>query len=243
MEASQYLALLGLWIAGIVAPGPDVLMILRNASLGSRTAGVLTAVGVMTGNLVWITLSLTGVTVLLSQAETAQRLIQVAGALFLGWLGVSGIRAGLLARSAPAPVPTASGDRAGGGTEGGTGDAAEGGTEGGPFPEGATYLRSRAVTPGRGFVLGLVTNLSNAKAIIFFVALFANVVPVGALWWETALVFVLLVSVGLAWFAAVAWVGSVESLAARFRRHGAAVELAAGALFLALALGLLLAAL
>ena len=69
MEAPQYLALLGLWIAGIVAPGPDVLVILRNASLGSRAAGVLTAVGVMTGNLVWITLSLTGVTVLIGRAD------------------------------------------------------------------------------------------------------------------------------------------------------------------------------
>lgn len=88
-----------------------------------------------------------------------------------------------------------------------------------------------------------MTNLSNAKAIIFFVALFANVVPAGARWWETALVLVLLVGVGLAWFTAVAWVGSVERLAAGFRRHGAAVELVAGGLFLVLALGLLLAAL
>ena len=225
MEASQYLALLGLWIAGIVAPGPDVLVILRNASLGSRAAGVLTAVGVMTGNLVWITLSLTGVTVLIGQADTLQRLIQVAGALFLGWLGVSGIRAGLAARAVPDRVPSA----AGGGP--------------GSVPGEPQVPPGRSVTPGRAFVLGLVTNLSNAKAIIFFVALFANVVPVGALWWEAALVFALLVAVGLAWFTAVAWVGSVERLAAGFRRHGAAVELAAGVLFLVLALGLLLSAL
>ncbi|MFI7495231.1 LysE family translocator [Kocuria sp. M4R2S49] len=225
MEASQYLALLGLWIAGIVAPGPDVLVILRNASLGSRAAGVLTAVGVMTGNLVWITLSLTGVTVLIGQADTVQRIIQVAGALFLGWLGVNGIRAGLVARAAPARVPSA----AGGGP--------------GAVPEEPKAPPGGRVTPGRGFVLGLVTNLSNAKAIIFFVALFANVVPAGALWWETALVFALLVAVGLAWFTAVAWVGSVQRLAAGFRRHGAAVELAAGMLFLVLALGLLLSAL
>lgn len=225
MEASQYLALLGLWIAGIVAPGPDVLVILRNASLGSRAAGVLTALGVMAGNLVWITLSLTGVTVLIGQADTAQRIIQVAGALFLGWLGVSGIRAGLTARALPDRVPTT----AGGGAGTVPGEP--------PAPAG------RAVTPGRGFLLGLVTNLSNAKAIIFFVALFANVVPAGARWWETALVFALLVAVGLAWFSAVAWVGSVQRLAAGFRRHGAAVEFAAGVLFLVLALGLLVTAL
>ncbi|MFF0990360.1 LysE family translocator [Kocuria nitroreducens] len=225
MEASQYLALLGLWIAGIVAPGPDVLVILRNASLGSRAAGVLTAVGVMTGNLVWITLSLTGVTVLIGQADTLQRVIQVAGALFLGWLGVSGIRAGLAGRAVPDRVPSA----AGGGP--------------GAVPGEPAVPTDRTVTPGRGFVLGLVTNLSNAKAIIFFVALFANVVPAGALWWETVLVFALLVAVGLAWFTAVAWVGSVQRLAAGFRRHGAAVELAAGVLFLVLALGLLLSTL
>jgi threonine efflux protein len=180
---------------------------------------------VMTGNLVWITLSLTGVTVLIGQADTLQRLIQVAGALFLGWLGVSGIRAGLAARAVPDRVPSA----AGGGP--------------GSVPGEPQAPPGRSVTPGRAFVLGLVTNLSNAKAIIFFVALFANVVPVGALWWEAALVFALLVAVGLAWFTAVAWVGSVERLAAGFRRHGAAVELAAGVLFLVLALGLLLSAL
>ncbi|WP_277552125.1 LysE family translocator [Kocuria oceani] len=234
MEVSQYLALLGLWIAGIVAPGPDVLVILRNSSLGSRTAGVLTAVGVMTGNLVWITLSLTGVTVLISQADTVQRLIQVAGALFLGWLGVSGIRAGLAAGTAPAAVPA--------------GGAPPTGPAPSTVPPGAVPLpgavpRGRAPGPARAFVLGLVTNLSNAKAIIFFVALFANVVPAGARWWETALVFVLLVAVGLAWFTAVAWMGSVERLAVTFRRHGAAVELASGALFLVLALALLVSAL
>ncbi|MGX5356734.1 LysE family translocator [Kocuria sp. KH4] len=223
MEVSQYLALLGVWIAGIVAPGPDVLVILRSSSLGSRAAGVLTAVGVMTGNLVWITLSLTGVTVLISQADTVQRLIQVAGALFLGWLGVSGVRAGLAARAVPAAVPA----------------GAAGSTV--PLPGGAP--RGGAPGPARAFVLGLVTNLSNAKAVVFFVALFANVVPAGARWWETALVFVLLVAVGLAWFTAVAWMGSVERLAAAFRRHGAAVELAAGALFLVLALALLVSAL
>ena len=226
MEVSQYLALLGLWIAGIVAPGPDVLVILRNASLGSRAAGVLTAVGVMTGNLVWITLSLTGVTVLIGGADTVQRLIQVAGALFLGWMGVGGIRAGLAARAASAAVATTTGGR----------------SQGEVLPD-ETAPPGRTVTPGRGFVLGLVTNLSNAKAIVFFVALFANVVPAGARWWETALVFVLLVAVGLAWFTAVAWVGSVQRLAAGFRRHGAAVELASGVLFLVLALGLLTTAL
>ncbi len=229
MEASQYLALLGLWIAGIVSPGPDVLVVLRNASLGSRRAGVLTAAGVMTGNLLWIGLSLTGVTVLIAGAEPLQRLLQVGGALFLGWLGIGGVRAGLAAR-VPARA-AGSGSPPVGRDPGGEPDPLRGGS--GP---------SRDLAPGRAFVLGLVTNLSNAKAIVFFVALFANVVPAGARWWETALVYVLLVAVGLGWFTAVAWAGSVERLAAAFRRRAAAVELAAGVLFLVLAVALLLGA-
>jgi threonine/homoserine/homoserine lactone efflux protein len=224
MELSQYLALLGLWIAGIAAPGPDVLVILRSSSLGSRRAGVLTAVGVMTGNLLWITLSLTGVTVLIGQDGTVQRVLQVAGALFLGWLGVGGVRAGLAARTrVPAGARTGSADGAGAG-----------------LPQSSP---GRAPTPARAFGLGLVTNLSNPKAIVFFVALFANVVPAGARWWESLFVLVLLLAVGLAWFTAVAWTGSVERLAAGFRRRGAAVELGSGALFLALAVGLLVGAL
>ena len=51
MTGAQYAALLGLWIAGIVVPGPDVFVILRNAFLSSRRNAVFTALGVMLGNL------------------------------------------------------------------------------------------------------------------------------------------------------------------------------------------------
>ena len=45
MTAAQYAALLGLWIAGIISPGPDVLVILRNAFLTTRGKAMLTAAG------------------------------------------------------------------------------------------------------------------------------------------------------------------------------------------------------
>ena len=58
MTSAQYAALLGLWIAGIVVPGPDIFVILRNAFLSSRPSAVFTALGVMVGNFAWIALSL-----------------------------------------------------------------------------------------------------------------------------------------------------------------------------------------
>ena len=101
MSTTQYLALLGLWVAGIVSPGPDILVILRNAFLSSRGKAMLTALGVMIGNIIWITLSLTGVTVVINQNEVLKLSIQIAGALFLAWLGYGSIRSALAAKTAP----------------------------------------------------------------------------------------------------------------------------------------------
>ena len=53
----------------------------------------------------------------------------------------------------------------------------------------------------------------------------------------------LLFLVGLAWFCAVAWFGSVPALAARFQAHATGVELAAGVVFVVVAAALLLEAL
>ena len=106
MSPTQYLALLGLWLAGIVTPGPDILVILRNAFLSSRGKAMLTALGVMIGNVAWITLSLTGVTVVINQNHVLKLVIQVGGALFLAWLGYGSLRSALAART-PARRPVA----------------------------------------------------------------------------------------------------------------------------------------
>lgn len=264
MSLTQYLALLGLWIAGIVAPGPDILVILRNAFLSSRGRAMLTALGVMLGNVVWITLSLTGVTVVINQNQVLRLVIQVGGALFLAWLGYASLRSAAAARPRPAvpagggpsaPAPSASGTRGPtGGTERvpgrGPGEvapsptvAAGGRVPGAASPVGGSMLGARGLTGPRAVLQGIVTNLSNAKAIVFFVALFATVVPAHARWWESLLVAGLLFLVGSAWFCAVAWFGSVPALAARFQAHSAAVETAAGAVFVVVAAVLLLEAL
>ena len=90
---------------------------------------------------------------------------------------------------------------------------------------------------------GTVTNLANAKAVVFFVALFGSVVPAGILWWEALAVLGMMVAVGLAWFLAVAWAGSIPALARRFQARTAEVEIVSGVVFALVAVGLLVEAL
>ena len=100
MSGAQYAALLGLWVAGIVIPGPDIFLILRNAFLSTRRNALFTALGIMVGNATWITLSLMGVTVLISGNNVLKLVVQIAGALFLARMGYGSLRGGLAERTA-----------------------------------------------------------------------------------------------------------------------------------------------
>ena len=249
MTAAQYAALLGLWIAGIISPGPDVLLILRNAFLTTRGMAMLTAVGVMIGNLMWITLSLTGVTLVINSNHVLKLVIQIAGALFLARMGYGSLRAGLATRalnragtgsSTPADSDASVDSTGRTGSGGPTDPGMPVGTLGGPaFSKAGGLLGTRNLTAGKALLQGTITNLANAKAIVFFIALFATVVPADILWWEGLIALALLMAVGLAWFLAVAWFGSVPALARRFQARSAEVEIVAGVVFLLVAVLLL----
>jgi threonine/homoserine/homoserine lactone efflux protein len=75
----------------IVIPGPDMALVTRNAlSYGRRTAA-LTALGVGLGILGWALASAVGVAVLLERSAIAFSLLKLAGAVYLGYIGVRGL--------------------------------------------------------------------------------------------------------------------------------------------------------
>ena len=82
------------WGAAIAMPGPDVLLILR-LGVRERRAAVLAALGVMAGNVVWITASVLGMGALLAAVPSLLPAIQLAGSAVLIWLGVLSARGGL----------------------------------------------------------------------------------------------------------------------------------------------------
>ena len=76
----------------IVAPGPDMALVGRNALFGGRRAGVYTSVGVVLGLAVWSLAASGGVAALLRKSEPAFITLKVVGAVYLVWLGIQALR-------------------------------------------------------------------------------------------------------------------------------------------------------
>jgi threonine/homoserine/homoserine lactone efflux protein len=72
----------------IATPGPDTALIIRNALAAGPRASTMSALGVAVGTLVWVTGSAVGVGVLLERSSTAFTILKLAGAAYLGYLGL-----------------------------------------------------------------------------------------------------------------------------------------------------------
>ena len=70
----------------IVTPGPETALTVRNALFGRRS-GILTAVGVGTGQLAWALLTACGVASVLAAHQGALTVLRLAGAAYLVGLG------------------------------------------------------------------------------------------------------------------------------------------------------------
>lgn len=92
MEGTLQFLLIVLFLE--VTPGPAVLMILYQSSLGMRH--VLASVGgLLTANVVWITLVATGLGLIITQSPRLYELLKIGGALYLIYLGYKIIRFGI----------------------------------------------------------------------------------------------------------------------------------------------------
>jgi len=77
----------------IVAPGPDMALVTKNAVLHGRRAALGTALGVNAGLIVWTVASALGVAALLRASAVAFTVLKVLGAAYLIWLGLQALRA------------------------------------------------------------------------------------------------------------------------------------------------------
>lgn len=214
--ASEFAALLAVWIAAIVSPGPDLVQIIRLGSR-SRTAGIWGAAGIMTGNTLWICGSLLGLSALINAYPGVLTVLQLLGGSYLLWMGVGAVRGGLATRrQAAVPVPVIAG----------TADAAHE-----PSPDAASTSAARA------WWTGVTTNLANPKAILFFGAVFAQFIrpEMGAA--GAAVIAVVLVLTGLLWF--IGFALAVGVMAKKLVRNSTLIDVVTGVVFVALALFML----
>jgi threonine/homoserine/homoserine lactone efflux protein len=143
----------------LLVPGPDLMLMLKNAAKGGRSGARWTATGIMVGNTIVATGAALGVTALLLSFSGVFTAVKIAGGIYLLFLGVQAFRSYLRLRR-EAKDKAAEAARAGEDAEPATG---------------AIELVS-AVTPtssrGRSFRQGLLSNLLNPKLAAFYLSLF-----------------------------------------------------------------------
>jgi threonine/homoserine/homoserine lactone efflux protein len=71
---------------GLFSPGPNIMAIIGTSMAQSRSSGKSLALGIATGSFVWGTLTLIGLTSLLTFYASLMTVIKIAGAGYLFWL-------------------------------------------------------------------------------------------------------------------------------------------------------------
>lgn len=74
--------------AGQFSPGPDMLLILKNSMAHSRSVALSTVLGISLGIVVHTTIVITGLAAFSERYPSLLRLLWLAGACYLAWLGI-----------------------------------------------------------------------------------------------------------------------------------------------------------
>jgi len=208
----SYLAFLGVSLLVICTPGQDTALTIRNTLAGGRRSGIATAAGVAAGQAAWTAATSAGLAVLLTASAPLFFAIRIAGAAYLVYLGIHTLLRIFL------PI--------------------HGEVVSSPFMGRWRRSRRRGWTGGaRGaFLQGLLSNLSNAKMVAFFISLlppFAGPHPSFLLLLALGLNFCLLT---LAWLIGYAF--AVERISSWLRRSRVrkAIEAMLGATLVGLGL-------
>ena len=230
MTAAQLLGLFGVWAIAVVSPGPDVVVVLQRA-LAGRRQGLATALGIVTGLTVWLAAAFAGVATLVRVYPQVMTGLQVAGGLLLATLGVLGLRGWWRSRRATPPPATAAPTTTAPATTAPPSDPLLGIGIRYPDSDSGSRIGVADLVPRADFTRGLVTNLANPKALVFFGAVLTpflreEVSPA----WSVALVAGM-IAVAFVWFGGLALVASHRVVNERVGRLLPWVDLVASTLF------------
>lgn len=124
---------------GMISPGPDFFLVLKNSLSYNRKIALMTCLGVISAIAIHMSYCVAGIAVLITTTPWLYNALRYAGAAYLLWIGVKA----LLAKSS-----------------------------------GTAYVSKQAqelnVTAKAAFMQGLLCNLLNPKATLFFLAIFTQ---------------------------------------------------------------------
>ena len=87
-----------------LSPGPSILFVMSRGIAGGKRAGAFAAMGLATGSALWAVLTALGISLVLRTSEVAFNSLRYLGAVYLVWLGISGLRSGAFTVREPGQV-------------------------------------------------------------------------------------------------------------------------------------------
>lgn len=250
MDLSLLLTLALIHTVALISPGPDFAIMVKIATQQPRTTAIAAAVGISTAILAHTILSLTGVSLLIKSSHTLYLLVQIVGASYLAWMGLSALRAGLAilaTRKASARTHVGTNVDAIAGAEG-EGAEAEGTEMKAARVEVANTTNLEGVTAvgglgssmsnKQGFLTGFYTNLLNPKALVFFLTLFSALITPSVTTGTKIASAILLLLLSLAWFGCVAVMLSKAQVQLKLQRLTPIIDAVIGVIFMSVALAI-----
>lgn len=217
MGASEFIPLAVVHFMAVVSPGPDLAVTMKSTLGGGRFSGIRTALGISAGNLIHVAYTLVGLGILLQSSPTIFRLVSLAGAAYLAYLGVMMLRSALGTWKTSAVTKLSTTQHV---------SASE------SVAATAIIQPSKPLHP---FRMGFLTNATNPKTTLFFVAIFNSMVSPNTPWAQKLGYGLWMCFVSATWFAAVSLLFSNARLRQRYTERQHWVDAILGAMLLALA--------
>jgi threonine/homoserine/homoserine lactone efflux protein len=208
-EPSYLLPLAGLALAnalGIISPGPAFIMVSRAAAGRNLRTAVGLGAGVAIAATLWAAAACFGIALLMTQFAPVYGAIQLAGGLYLIWLGIGAWRS---AKADETEKPSSL-------------DAARADTD---------ETRDGI---GRAVAVGAWLSLGNPKIIVFFSSIFVALLPPHAPLWMRLTAIAIVGVQEVAWYTTVAFVFSRPRVQAAYARARGVIERTLGAVLIGL---------
>ncbi|NBI30554.1 LysE family translocator [Chengkuizengella marina] len=75
-----------------ITPGPDLFIVIKNSLSYGVRIGFATALGIASSNVIHISLTIIGISVLIEQYPSLNSVIKILGAMYILWIGINAIR-------------------------------------------------------------------------------------------------------------------------------------------------------
>lgn len=207
----EFITLAVVHFLAVVVPGPDFAITVRQSVRYGRFVGIATALGIGTGISVHVGYTLLGIAALMHTHPWLLHLASLIGAAYLIYLGIK-----LMLSRRYDPILESSSDE-----------------------EDLQLSSETSISWSKAYLRGFLTNATNPKATLFFLAIFTTLVSPTTPLWIQSLFGLWMCGVNATWFMLVATLFTVRGVRQTFLRMGHWLERFMGMLLLFFAIRLI----